>query len=224
MAFPVLRAGCPAIRRSAAAALLAAAAAGCTGGEPAATAGGESASAVPAGRSAAPAAADEVERGLYLVTITGCNDCHTPFKLGPQGPEPDMIRMLSGHPEGMVLDPPTPAEGPPWIWSGAATNTAFAGPWGVSYATNLTPDEATGIGIWTAGIFEATLRGGRHSGQSRPILPPMPWQAYRELTDEDLHAIYAYLLTIPPIANHVPEAAVAGQPPAPGGDPFAAGG
>ena len=61
-----------------------------------------------------------------------------------------MSRMLSGHPEGMVLEPPAAVAGSPWVWFGTGTNTAFAGPWGISYATNLTPDEATGIGIWTA--------------------------------------------------------------------------
>ena len=40
-----------------------------------------------------------VQRGEYLVKIMGCNDCHTPWKMGPHGPEPDMTRFLSGHPE-----------------------------------------------------------------------------------------------------------------------------
>jgi mono/diheme cytochrome c family protein len=204
-------------RLAAAALLVLAAAAGCARSQPGATAETE-----PAG--AAPAAVDLAERGRYLVTVLACNDCHTPFQLGPQGPEPDMSRMLSGHPEGMVLEPPAAVAGSPWVWFGAGTNTAFAGPWGISYATNLTPDEATGIGIWTAEIFEATMRSGRHWGQSRPILPPMPWQAYSQLTDEDLHAIYAYLRTIPPIANRVPDAVVAGPPPGAGGEPVASGG
>ena len=56
-----------------------------------------------------------VERGAYMVTIMGCNDCHTPWKMGAQGPEPDMSRALTGHPQDMVLPPPPPASGP-WIW------------------------------------------------------------------------------------------------------------
>jgi hypothetical protein len=148
------------------------------------------------------------ERGRYLVSIAGCHDCHTPFKLGPNGPEPDMTRMLSGHPQDFAMPEAPPTEGP-WLWHGAATNTAFAGPWGVSYAFNLTPDEHTGIGIWTEDIFVKTIRSGRHWGVSRPILPPMPWQVYRNMTDEDLRSVYAYLRTIPAVNNKVPDAVIA---------------
>lgn len=155
-----------------------------------------------------------VERGRYLVTVAGCNDCHTPFKMGERGPEPDMTRMLSGHPQSMQM-PPAPAASGPWTWSGAATNTAFAGPWGVSYATNLTPDENTGIGIWTEEIFVKTLKTGRHWGVARPILPPMPWQNYAQMPDEDLKAVYAYLRTVPAVKNRVPEAVVVPPPSAP---------
>src|SRR5688572_17352270 len=114
-----------------------------------------------------------VERGAYLVTMMGCNDCHTRWKMGPQGPEPDMTRALTGHPQDMVLPPPPRASGP-WIWHGAATNTAFAGPWGVSFTANLTPDPETGLGKWTEDMFIATMRTARHQGKGRPILPPMP--------------------------------------------------
>jgi hypothetical protein len=153
----------------------------------------------------APSAAARVERGKYLVTIAGCNDCHTPWKMGPNGaPEPDMTRMLSGHPEGMKLPPAPPPSGP-WLASFAATQTAFAGPWGVSYAINLTPDQNTGIGIWTEETFIKALRTGKHFGTSRPIQPPMPWYWMAKASDEDLKSIYAYLRTIPPIVNHVPD-------------------
>jgi len=152
--------------------------------------------------SMAPAAS--VARGEYLVKTMGCHDCHTPWKLGPHGPEPDMARALSGHPEQIGRLPARPGSGP-WVWSGAGTNTAFAGPWGVSYTANLTPDQNTGLGIWTEEMFVKTIRTGRHMGVSRPINPPMPWPAYRNATDEDLHAIYSYLRTLKPIVNHVPE-------------------
>ncbi len=146
-----------------------------------------------------------VERGRYLVTTSGCHDCHTPWTMGPEGPEPDMTRALSGHPEDLVM-PPAPVLGDgPWIASIGATNTAWAGPWGVSFTANLTPDENTGLGIWTEDIFLGAIRSGRHWGVSRPILPPMPWQMYRHMTDEDLKSIFAYLRTIPPIHNRVPE-------------------
>jgi len=151
-----------------------------------------------------------VERGKYLVTLASCNDCHTPWKLGPKGPEPDMTRMLSGHPQEFPM-PPLAASSGPWAWSGAVTNTAFAGPWGVSYAFNLTPDKNTGIGIWTEDIFINTIRNGRHWGVARPILPPMPWQNIREMTDEDLRAVFAYLRSIPPVNNKVPDAVIASE-------------
>jgi hypothetical protein len=148
---------------------------------------------------------DAVRRGEYLVTVIGCNDCHTPLKLGPNGPEPDLNRFLSGHPEQMGALPAASRQGP-WLWSGAATNTAFAGPWGISYAANLTPDQNTGLGIWTEEVFLKAIRTGRHMGTSREILPPMPWPAFRNATDADLKAIYTYLRTIKPIVNHVPDA------------------
>jgi hypothetical protein len=147
-------------------------------------------------------------RGKYLVTMIGCNDCHTPMKLGPNGPEPDMARFLSGHPEQMGPLPAGRLQGP-WIWAGAATNTAFTGPWGVSYAANLTPDHNTGLGIWTEEIFVKAIRTGRHMGTSREILPPMPWPAFRNASDDDLKSIYAYLRTVKPVANHVPDAQIA---------------
>jgi hypothetical protein len=97
------------------------------------------------------------------------------------------------------------------MWS--QNNTMFVGDFGTSFAINLTPDEATGIGAWTEDIFIQTMRSGRRWGASRPILPPMPWQAYAVLTDEDIKAVYAYLRTVPPIKNRVPEAMPAPPPP-----------
>lgn len=146
-----------------------------------------------------------VERGAYLVRIMSCNDCHTPWKMGARGPEPDMTRALSGHPEKLAM-PAAPALGEgPWGWVGAATMTAFAGPWGVSFAANLTPDRETGLGNWTEKMFADAVRSGRHEGRGRPILPPMPFQSVAALTDEDLSALFAYLRSLPPIVNRVPQ-------------------
>ncbi len=145
-----------------------------------------------------------LERGKYLVNIMVCNDCHTPFKMGPKGPEPDMSRELSGHPQDLVM-PPVPQMGnSPWVWAGAGTNTAFGGPWGTSFTANLTPDPETGIGKWTEETFIQAIRTGRHEGQGRPILPPMPWLQYRNASDEDLKAIFTYLRSLKPIKNRVP--------------------
>ncbi len=143
-------------------------------------------------------------RGKYLVSTSGCHDCHTPWKMGANGPEPDMTRMLSGHPHDFAVQPLPKLEGP-WMSAGAATNTAWAGPWGVSFTANLTPDPETGLGKWTLRNFMDTIRTGRHQGRGRPILPPMPIPVYNNFTDQDLGAIYAYLRTIPAIRNAVPE-------------------
>ncbi|MEK7775261.1 MAG: c-type cytochrome [Candidatus Zixiibacteriota bacterium] len=149
----------------------------------------------------------QVKRGEYLVTVGGCNDCHTPKKMGPMGPEPDMSRKLMGHP-ALEIIPPIPTDGfgmGKWM---AATNghlSAWAGPWGVSFAANLTPDNLTGSGAWTEKSFMDALRTGKHLGTGRPILPPMPWPNYGQMTDEDLKAIFAYLRSIPAISNQVPQ-------------------
>lgn len=154
----------------------------------------------------APAAPSPVERGKYLVAVMACNDCHTPFHMGPSGnPEPDMTKLLSGHPEGLKMPPAPKLPEGPWVWIGAGTNTAFAGPWGVTHSPNLTPDQNTGMGIWTEDMFLQAIKTGKHMGQSRPIMPPMPWPTYAQATDEDLKSIYAYLRSIPAIANRVPD-------------------
>ncbi len=170
------------------------------------------ASFVRAGDSAAPGAAnDPVVRGKYLVNTSGCHDCHTPFKMTPEGPRPDMEHMLAGHPEQLVMPPAPQLPAGPWLVVSAATNTAHAGPWGVSFSANLTPDKETGLGKWTVRTFTDTIRTGRHLGRGREVLPPMPIPVYRNFTDEGLAAIFAYLQTIPAVKNRVP----APLPPAP---------
>ena len=144
-----------------------------------------------------------VERGAQLVASMGCHDCHTPMKMGPNGPEKDMARALTGHPAEVVMPPAPPAMGL-WAWHGSITGTAFAGPWGVSYTANLTPDKETGLGNWTEEMFIATARTGRHQGKGRPVLPPMPINILNALGDEDLKSIFAYLQSLDPVKNRVP--------------------
>lgn len=153
--------------------------------------------------SAAGSTPSPVQRGEHLVLTSGCHDCHTPLKLGKNGPEPDMSRMLSGHPESFQVPPPPKLTGP-WMSAATATNTAWSGPWGISHTANLTPDRETGLGEWTEENFVQTIRTGRHMGRGREILPPMPIPAYSNFTDEELRAIFAYLGTIPAIKNRVP--------------------
>ena len=147
----------------------------------------------------------QVKRGEYLVTIGGCHDCHTPWIMGANGPEPDMRRALSGHPQDIVITAPAKVSDP---WSSAAspTNTAWSGPWGVSFTANLTPDPETGVlRDFTEQQFIQTMRTGRHQGQGRQILPPMPWPNYGQMTDEDLKAVFVYLRQVPAVKNKVPD-------------------
>jgi mono/diheme cytochrome c family protein len=157
-----------------------------------------------AGPAGAAAKTAQVARGKYLVDIMGCHDCHTPMKLGPNGPEWDMSRALSGHPEQLVM-PPGPAVQMPWMATMAATMTAWSGPWGTSFTRNLTPDKETGLGDWTVEEFIATMKTGRERGKGRPVLPPMPVQNLAHLTDSDIRALFAYLQSLPPIKNRTPQ-------------------
>jgi mono/diheme cytochrome c family protein len=155
----------------------------------------------------AAAPADLIARGKYLVTTGACEDCHTPWVKSPKGPPgPDPTRALSGHSAAIKLPPP-PRLSEGWGMVFSATNTAFAGAWGVSFAANLTSDKETGLGNWTEEMFISALRKGRHAGAGRQMLPPMPWQAYAQMTDQDLKAIFAYLRTTKPVKNAVPSPA-----------------
>jgi len=146
-----------------------------------------------------------VKRGEYLVTIAGCNDCHTPWIMTDHGPAPDMSRMLSGHPQDLKVSPPPKMDGSVWLGAASSTFTAWAGPWGITYSINLTPHPTTGLAVWTEEMFISAMRTGKHMGTSRPIMPPMPWPNLSKATDEDLKAIFAYLQSIPPIDNLVPD-------------------
>ena len=152
----------------------------------------------------------QVAWGGHLVQIIGCNDCHTPKKMTPQGPVPDESLLLSGHPSNR----PAPDVNRKEMESKglAVTNdlTAWVGPWGISYAANLTPD-GTGIGNWDYPQFERAIREGKFMGSEngRQLLPPMPWQEFSNMTDGELRAIFAYLKSIKPIRNLVPT----GEPP-----------
>jgi hypothetical protein len=143
--------------------------------------------------------------GEHLVLIGGCNDCHTPKKMGPQGPEPDMSLMLSGHP---AQNPPPDIDRKLVESKGLVVTdmlTAWVGPWGVSYTANLTSD-ATGIGNWQEENFMTAIRHGKLKGieSGRPLLPPMPWQMIANMTDDEMKAVFAFLKSTKPIQNVVP--------------------
>jgi mono/diheme cytochrome c family protein len=147
-----------------------------------------------------------VARGKYLVTTGGCGDCHTPKIYTSNGPVPDSTRRASGFQAEEKLPALDVKYVAPGNWVATESNfSAWVGPWGISYAANLTPDNATGIGALTEEMFIKSLREGKWMGVGRPLLPPMPWQTIGQMTDQDLKAIYAYLRTIKPIHNEVPQ-------------------
>jgi hypothetical protein len=149
---------------------------------------------------------NQVKWGEHLVQIGACNDCHTPKKMTPNGPVNDMSLLLSGHPADMPVPDFNRKDIESKGLSVTQTLSVWLGPWGVSYAANLTPDP-TGIGNWTEANFIKAVREGKLKGMdgTRPIMPPMPWENYKNFTDDEVKAIFAYLKSIKPIKNIVPE-------------------
>lgn len=145
------------------------------------------------------------KRGEYLVGVIGCDDCHTPKTMGPDGPELVMERRLSGHPSDLPIAKVDTTLMNDWMYF-RHDLTAAVGPWGVSFAANLTSDE-TGIGNWTEAQFFKAIREGKSKGldSTRPLLPPMPWFVYKNMSNEDLRAIYTYLKSTTPVHNVVPK-------------------
>lgn len=146
---------------------------------------------------------DLIARGEYLVDFGGCNDCHSPKNgFDEKGPVLVEDRILSGHPASEPLD--TTITGSKWIQTNPGL-TSWGGPWGISFAANLTPDGPTGLGNWTEEIFIKAMRTGKHMGAGRPILPPMPYFSVASLNDEDMKAVFAYLKSLKPVSNKVPD-------------------
>ncbi|MBC7849830.1 MAG: c-type cytochrome [Chitinophagaceae bacterium] len=160
--------------------------------------------------------ASMIKRGEYLVATIGCDDCHSPKSMGPNGPEIIAESRLSGYPASRPVQKTDGlanelAKG--WHFLGGDVTNA-AGPWGVSFAANITPDK-TGIGSWTEAQFVKALREGKYKGldSGRALLPPMPWKAYKNLNDEDLKSMFAYLKSIKPVSNLVPNPIPPAMPP-----------
>lgn len=152
-----------------------------------------------------PTMEERVSRGAYLVSTVGCDDCHSPKRMGPNGPEIIPELRLSGYPSGKALpkiDQANLKNG--WVML-LPDLTAAVGPWGMSFAANLTSDE-TGIGNWKEEQFIKAIREGKWMGveNTRPILPPMPWFVYKNMTEEDLKSIFAFLKTVPAVENIPP--------------------
>lgn len=145
--------------------------------------------------------------GEHLVMIAGCHDCHTPKKMGPHGPELDFDLALSGHPSDLPLPELDRKDLENKGVAATQTLTAWVGPWGISYTANLTSDD-TGIGSWTEDQFFIAIREGKYKGMrnARTLLPPMPWEMFKEMNDQEIKAIFAYLKSTQPISNVVPNA------------------
>lgn len=153
-----------------------------------------------------------ISRGKYLVMMGGCSDCHSPKKMGTHGPEADMDLYLSGHPSSVPLGKIDTTVLHDWVLF-TMDETATVGPWGITYSANITPD-STGIGSWTKEQFFKAMREGKHKGldNSRPIMPPMPWQNVGGMSDVDLSSLFAYLQSIKAVHNVVLEAQLAARP------------
>ena len=149
----------------------------------------------------------QIKWGEHIVTVSGCHDCHTPKKMTAFGPVLDSTRLLSGHPADMPAPDVNRAEMEQKGLAVTGTLTAWVGPWGTSYTANITSDD-TGIGTWSEAQFMRALREGKFKGLegSRPLLPPMPWEMYKNMTDDEIKAIYAYLKSTKPVRNIVPAA------------------
>jgi mono/diheme cytochrome c family protein len=145
-------------------------------------------------RGAAAAPGASVERGRYLVNITGCHDCHSPKS---QGMTPDPARLLSGRPSTTKI--PTKADGEIHV---SLDLTAWYGPWGQTVASNLTPDPATGLPGrgYNEKTFVTAMRTGKKPNGTA-VMPPMPVEVYNNLSDDDLRSIWMYLQTVKPIRN-----------------------
>lgn len=146
-----------------------------------------------------------IQRGEYLVNTIGCADCHSPKEMTQNGPRIIDSLHLSGYPSSRKLTKvKLDAMQSGYVLMNGDL-TATLGPWGVTYAANISSDE-TGIGNWTLEQFELAMVEGKYKGlaNARNLLPPMPTQNFRNLNKSDLKAIYLYLKSTKPVRNVVP--------------------
>ena len=132
---------------------------------------------LPLGLPNGPATPNQVLRGRYLVTSAGCADCHNRGTDNPNDPN--------------------------WL-AGVIASQGTRGQFQIGNVTvrsaNLTPD-LTGQET-PQQTFNALRNGVTRTG--RPLFPPMPWQIYNHMVDDDLWSIAAYLQSIKPVSNAVP--------------------
>jgi hypothetical protein len=148
----------------------------------------------------------KVKRGDQIIRIAGCRDCHSPKEMTSAGLVETVGLSFSGYPAKRHVIPIGSVlirQG--WVMYNSDCTMAV-GPWGVSFASNLTPD-STGIGSWKLENFRLAIKEGRFKGvaENRLLLPPMPWRNYANMTDFDVEAIFAFLNSMPPVHNNVPQ-------------------
>ena len=146
-----------------------------------------------------------IKRGSYLVNAIGCDDCHSPKRMGPHEPEIIPELRFSGYPSNRPIAPvDTNVIKNGWMMFGPDLTSAV-GPWGMSFAANISSDD-TGIGAWSEKQFIKALREGKSKGLdgARNLLPPMPWFVYKNFNDDDIRSIFAYLKSTKPVENIVP--------------------
>ncbi|HLO37976.1 MAG TPA: c-type cytochrome [Lacibacter sp.] len=163
---------------------------------------------------AAPSAEDNLKEGERLVASLDCEICHSPKRMGPKGPEVIPELRFGGHQAGTEL-PPYDEKTVKAGWALFSPDfTTIIGPWGQSYAGNISSD-STGIGMWSEEQFKKVIREGKFKGMdnTRPILPPMPWEAYKNLTDAEISKVFAFLKSTKPVKNVVPTAKINPPPP-----------
>lgn len=147
-----------------------------------------------------------IQRGKYLVSEIGtCGDCHSPRIIKNGIAVFDSTRLYSGFPSDRPIPEINTDETSKGYIVAFQDFTSVSGPWGTSFAANITSDPS-GIGTWSFEQFETALRHGKYKGfmDGRPMLPPMPWENFRSLPDEDLKAMFYFLKSTQPVRNIVP--------------------
>ena len=76
-------------------------------------------------------------------------------------------------------------------------------PFGTIFATNITPDMETGIGGWSEAAFQRAMHEGVDR-QGRQLYPAFPYDHFTKTTNDDIHALYAFLMSQPAVRNAIP--------------------
>ena len=145
-------------------------------------------------------------KALLILLGLGALALGAPTLLDRAGPVPDGARPAAGTPEQIERGRQLALAGNCAVCHTARGGAPYAGgraigtPFGTVYAGNLTPDEATGLGRWSADHFWRALHEGR-GFDGRRLVPAFPYTEFTRLTRADSDALYAWLRTLPPVAQ-----------------------